>query len=112
MTIYAFNDFFQIISDGEKIIFLRVGGGKRECIVYVNSCLERLNINISRPIDVQEYGREREFTPGLIDCSVDLSLRGGEIRCIDRPLIMGVDIFNRLSVTDYLDIINQKIKGR
>lgn len=113
MAISVCNDFFRVFSDGEKIVFLRDSGSERTCIIYENPFLTRLEVNINRSmIDVQMIGGKREFMPGLIDYSVDLSLHGGNILHVDRPLIMGVDIFNRLSVTDYLDIINEKIKRR
>ena len=114
MAIFACNHLFRIISDGEKIVFLRDGGGKRECIIYERPLLSNFNINIDRPmIEMDTFGSDhRSYVPGLIDYSVDLSLKGGEIRWVERPLVMGVDLFSRYSVTDYLDIINEKIRRR
>jgi hypothetical protein len=106
-------DFFRVISDGEKMVVLRESGKQRECYLYTNPCLTAFSMKINRPIhECESYGGYRHYVPGLIDYSVDLSFRGGEVRLIDRPLVMGVDLFDRLSVTDYLDIINEKIKGR
>jgi hypothetical protein len=114
MAAFAFNpDFFKIISDGERIVFLRENKNQRECYVYINPYLTRFDINMSRQlIDVQSYGGYREYIPGLAEYRIEMSLQGGEIRVIDHPLIMGVDIFDRLSITDYLEIINEKIKQR
>lgn len=112
MAISVFNDFFRIISDGEKIVFLRAGCGGRECIIYANPYLTRFDINMHHMTDVTRFGEEREYVPGLIDYRVDLSLQGGMIQYVEKPLVMGVDLFSRLSITDYLDIINEKIKRR
>lgn len=107
-------DFFRIISDGEKMVLLRESGKQRECYLYTNPLLTAFSMNINRPMHKIESwgGGECYYEAGLIDYSVELSFRGGEVRTIDKPLVMGVDLFNRLSVTDYLDIINEKIKGR
>jgi hypothetical protein len=106
-------DFFRVISDGEKLVLLNAEGKQRECYLCTNPVLTRFDMRINRPVhEIESWGGNKQYAPGLIDYSVDLSFRGGEVRMIDRPLVMGVDIFNRLSITDYLDIINEKIKGR
>jgi hypothetical protein len=114
MEISAFRgDYFRVISDGEKVVLVRDNGKERDCFILVSPVLSRWNLNIHRPmIEATFMGGERQYVPGLMDVTVDLTLRGGEIINIDRPLIMGVDIFNRLSVTDYLDIINEKIRTK
>jgi hypothetical protein len=105
--------FFRLISDGDKIVLLRGSGKDRECYLYMNPLLAAFRVNINRPmIECESFGGDRHFFPGLIDYSVDLSFKGGEVKSVDRPLIMGVDIFDKLSITDYLDIINEKIKAR
>ena len=112
-TFVSRGDFFKIISDGDKVVFLRENGNKRECYLYTNPLLTAFSMKIDRPMhEFQSMGGERFHEAGLIDYSVDLSFRGGEVRFIEHPLVMGVDIFNRLSITDYLDIINEKIKRR
>jgi hypothetical protein len=63
-------------------------------------------------IDCEIFGGGTTRIPGLLDLSIDLTLRGGAVQKIDRPLILGVDIFDKLSVSDYLDVINEKIKAR
>jgi hypothetical protein len=106
-------DFFRVISDGEKIVLLRDGREKRECIMLTGSLLSHFNININQP--TQEFRNHNGgvmHIVGLRDCTVDITLKGGEVKYVDHPLVMGVDIFDRLSITDYLDIINEKIKGR
>ena len=106
-------DFFRVISDGEKMVILRESGKQRECYLYANPCLTLFNMRFDRPVHkLESWGGECHYEAGLIDYSVDLSFRGGEVRPIDRPLVMGVDLFDRLSITDYLDIINEKIEGR
>jgi len=106
-------DFFRVISDGERIVLLREGGGKRECYLYDNPLLTRFNMQMDRPMHrFMSFGGNEECVAGLAEYSVDLSFRGGEVKQIDKPLIMGVDLFKNLSVTDYLDIINEKIKRR
>lgn len=114
MTTFASRgDFFRLISDGDKIVLLRGSGKDRECYLYNSPLLTHFNMNINRPmIECECFGGNRHFLPGLMDCSVDLSFRGGEVKTVDHPLIMGVDIFDKLSITDYLDIINEKIKVR
>ena len=114
MTTSVFRgDFFKIISDGDKIVLLRDNGEKRECYMLENPYLTQWNIKMFDPCSrYQDFGGIEYFCHGLREVTIDLSLQGGEIKCIDKPLIMGVDIFNRLSITDYLDIINEKIKRR
>jgi hypothetical protein len=115
MAKFASNgDFFRLISDGDKIVLLRENGKQRECYLFTTPLLTSFRINIDRPVcEDSSFGDNRShLIPGLISCSADLSFRGGEMRLVDKPLIMGVDIFDRLSVTDYLDIINEKIKVR
>jgi len=114
MTTSVFRgDFFRVISDGDKIILLRDGGKERECIMLNGAILSRWNVNINQPIHrMDTFGGESFMMAGLRDMTVDITLRGGEVKYIDHPLVMGVDIFNRLSITDYLDIINEKIKRR
>jgi len=115
MAISAFRgDFFRIISDGEKMVLLREDGKQRECYLYTNPLLTAFSMKIDRQMHRIESwgGGECHYEAGLIDYSVDLSFRGGEVRIIEKPLVMGVDIFDRLSITDYLDIINEKIKRR
>jgi len=107
------NDFFRLVSDGEKIILLKGGGKDRECIEIINPVLATYSVTINRPmIDVSNFGGDRYFVAGLTDLTVDLQLRGGQIFYREKPLVMGVDIFSRLSIADYLDIINEKIKTR
>jgi hypothetical protein len=105
--------YFRVISDGEKIILLSESTGKRKCYLYTNPFLTAFSMKIDRPIHrFESLGGDCHYEAGLIDYNVELSFRGGEVRNIDHPLVMGVDIFDHLSVTDYLDIINEKIKGR
>jgi hypothetical protein len=107
------SDFFRIISDGDKIIFLRDSDKGRECYLYSNPLLTSLTMNMNKPcFEIQSYDGYKEYMPGLAEYNVELSFRGGECRMIDKPLVMGVDIFDKLSITDYLDIINEKIKTR
>lgn len=114
MGTFAFRgDYFHVISDGEKLILLRDGGKGRECYLYSNPCLTSFNMKIDRPSHlIESYGGYKEYMPGLTEYSVDLSFRGGECRMIEGSLVMGVDIFDKLSITDYLDVINEKIKRR
>jgi hypothetical protein len=101
--------FFRVISDGEKIVLLRDSGGKRECVMLNGAILTRWNLDVHQPMHrIDNFGGEQFMVAGIRDVTVDLTLKGGEVRYIDHPLVMGVDIFDRLSVTDYLDII----KGR
>lgn len=113
MAISATNGYFQVISDGEKLIILRGSGKERECFMFINPLLTAYRAEINRPvIDFQSFSGDTLHYPGLIDASLDLSFKGGEVSVVDKPLVMGVDIFDKLSVTDYLDIINEKIKCR
>ena len=113
MTSVFNGGFFRVISDGEKIILLRDSNGKRECIMLNKAILSRWNVNINQPMHrMDTFGGEFFMMAGLKDVTVDITLKGGEVKYIDHPLVMGVDIFNRLSITDYLDIINEKIKRR
>lgn len=106
-------DFFRVISDGERIVLLREGGGNRECYLYDNPILTNFNMEISRPMHrFMNFDGSEECIPGLADYRVDLSFRGGEVRQVSNPLVMGVDLFRNLTVTDYFDIINEKIKRR
>lgn len=106
-------DYFQVISDGDKLVLLRGEGKSRECYLYSNPCLTGFNMKMDRPIHrIESCGMYKEYVLGLAEYRVDLSFRGGECRIIEGPLVMGVDIFDRLSITDYLDVINEKIKRR
>jgi len=107
------SDFFRVISDGDKLILLRDSDKGRECFLYSNPLLTMFNMKIDRPMHESEtWGMHKEYLPGLMEYSVELSFRGGDCRMVDHPLVMGVDIFDKLSITDYLDIINEKIKQR
>jgi hypothetical protein len=114
MAISVFNEgSFRVISDGEKIVLLRDGGGKWECIMLTGALLSRWNIDINQPMErINTWGGESFFVAGLRDVTVDLTLKGGKVEYVDKPLVMGVDLFDKLSITDYLDIINEKIKRR
>lgn len=114
MATFVSNNFFRLISDGDKIVMLNEGGGKRECIEIINPILTTFQINARLPhYDIRAFdGAIERISTGLMDLTVDMQLRGGQVNCRDSPLIMGVDIFDKLSVTDYLDIINEKIKKR
>jgi hypothetical protein len=106
-------DFFRVISDGEKMVILREANHIRECYLLTSPLLTMFNMRFNRPVhEIESWGGNKQYVAGIMDYNVDLSLRGGEVQCIDRPLVMGVDLFDRLSITDYLDIINEKIKGR
>jgi len=114
MAISGFNEkLFKVISDGDKIVLLWDDGKKRECYLYNNPLLTSFSMRMDRPMyTFKSFGEERDNIPGLPEYSVDLSFKGGECELIDHPLIMGVDIFDRLSINDYLDVINEKIKRR
>lgn len=105
---------FKIISDGNKLVVLNGTGHGRDCWLFDNPYLTSYSVKFNRHmIDCTLLGeKERVMMPGLLDVTMDLTLRGGSAQKIDRPLIMGVDIFDTLSVNDYLDVINEKIKAR
>lgn len=107
-------DFFRIVSDGEKILLLRDNGNKKECYVLDRPVLTNFNLQYYCPtVTFQTMGGYQErVSCGLPEITVDLTLEGGSVQVVDKPLIMGVDIFDKLSITDYLDIINEKIKQR
>lgn len=116
MAGFAFNgDWFKVISDGEKIVIVRdTGDGKREGHIIVNPMLKSLNISVQRDMyESMSFGRnEKQFIAGLSHAELDLSFSCQQYSVVHKPLIMGVDIFDKLSVSDYLDIINEKIKVR
>jgi len=89
-------------------------GSSRDCWLFDNPYLTSYSVNVNRHmIDCTVMGgKTMMMIPGLLDLSIGLTLRGGSVQKIDRPLIMGVDIFDRLSIADYLDVINEKIKAR
>lgn len=106
-------DFFRVISDGEKIVLLRGTGKQRECYLYNQPLLTTFSSKTNWPRhEVQSWGGDSHYIAGNPDHSIDLSFRCRDVLLIEHPLVMGVDIFDQLSVTDYLDIINEKIKGR
>ena len=112
----SFSDrgFFRIISDGDRLVLLRGGGKDRQCFLIDRPFLVRYDLSMDSPY--HEFrsmdGSVERFSKGYTDLTIDLSIKGREIENINRPLVMGVDIFNKLSVSDYLDIINEKIKIR
>jgi len=108
MTTFV-SDMFNIISDGDKIVFVRGRGIDRECIVSSGSYLANFRINIEYPMN--SHG-SRSYRTGVGYSTIDLTLRGGTITHREEPLVMGVDIFEKLSISDYLDVINEKIKRR
>jgi len=113
METSVFSDFFRVISDGEKMVILRECGQRRECYLLTNPLLTTFNMRVDWPSTrYRSFDGSEKRISGIAEFNLDLSFRGGEIRNIDHPLVMGVDIFDRLSITDYLDIINEKIKGR
>jgi len=104
---------FKIISDGNKLVLLNSVGSSRDCWLFDNPFLTSYSVNVRRNmIDCTVFGGKNIQIQGMLDLSIDLTLRGGSAQKIDRPLIMGVDIFDRLSISDYLDVINEKIKVR
>jgi hypothetical protein len=104
---------FKIISDGNKLILLNGAGPRRDRWLFDNPFLTSYSVNIHGPMtDYSVVGGKRMIMPDLLDLSINLTLRGGFAHKIDQPLIMGVDIFDKLSVVDYLDVINEKIKAR
>jgi len=107
-------DFFRVISDGSKVVLLKDNGSKRECYVLDSPMLTNFNLQMYQPTaDFMTMGGRRErVSCGLTEITVDLTLKGGSVQVVNKPLVMGVDIFDKLSITDYLDIINEKIKQR
>lgn len=111
------SSFFKIISDGDKIVLLRDDGKTRDCYLLQDPFLKSFDISFNdySQSGVDGFGNQYRI-PRSICYTVDLTIQGmghnGGVSMVDRPLVMGVDIFDKLSVTDYLDIINEKIKGR
>ena len=114
MTTSIFNrGFFRVISDGDKLIIIGDYNGRRECYQFTAPLLTGFRINVDNHIIRDSLIDSRfNYLMGLPEYNVDLSFTGSEVKLIDKPLIMGVDIFDKLSVTDYLDVINEKIKRR
>ena len=108
------SDFFKVISDGDKVVLLRDDGKSRECYMLANPMLVRWSIEFNRDyMEYLSYGSDyKHLVPGPDIATIDLQLRGGEVKQVDSPLVMGVDIFDKFSITDYLDIINEKLKQR
>jgi hypothetical protein len=106
-------DFFRVISDGEKMVILRGDGKDRTCYALQKPFLKSYNMGIRDYSQKQAdaFGREYIMQRGY-SYTLDLTLQGEGLSLIEHPLVMGVDIFDRLSITDYLDIINEKIKER
>ncbi len=103
---------FTLISDGYKVIIINGQGKNRECIEIVNPVLSKFQTTINSPMIecTTVFDPYPQYMAGLQDLTVDLTLRGGSFSMRSDPLIMGVDIFQHLSVTDYIDVINEKIK--
>jgi len=84
---------FYLISDGTRLI---IKHRDKDGFIVERAFLKRYDITCER------YGLT----------TVNIGLHADGIIKIDHPLVMGVDIFDKLSVNDYLDIINEKIKRR
>lgn len=114
MTISSFKqDFFRVISDGERVAIINNNEDGYKCYLLESSIMTCFRTSMNRNmVDCTSFGGIVEFIPGIVDYSIDLTLKCGKISVVDKPLVMGVDLFRRFSITDYLDIINKKIQGR
>ncbi len=103
---------FSILSDGHKLFLLHGEKKERECIEVCDPLLVRYNLNIDRPIHEVTSWRSphKEFMYGLISARVSLEFQCGLPILRTQPIVMGVDIFDKLTVLDYISVINEKIK--
>ena len=114
MAISCFrHDPVRLISDGDKVAVLVNDWEIPICYLLKNSHLDKFEITKHR--NIYSHGLTgKKIPPAPLPplITIDLTLICSGVDIIDKPLVMGVDIFDKLSVTDYLDIINEKIKAR
>ena len=114
-NIYICNNApFRLVSDGKKLIILFEKDPKgSEAWVFDNAHLTKSLINIGCPsIQTASIGGRREFMPGLSRCNLDLSFATDMPQVKKRKFILGIDLFDRLTVRDFMNVITKKLDLR
>ena len=86
-------------------------GEQNAQVIVSGACLARWNIEVESPL-IETFpdciGGYREFTPGLKDCTVNLTFRGGAVSHMQGPPIHN-DI-NKMSVLEIMQYLEERIK--
>ena len=114
MGTFAFRPF-NVLSDGRKLFLLFEEGKEgRQCYEFYDPLLIQTDIRIDRPVyEVTSWGDpHKQFMPGSTSIRVSLEFQCGIFSVRNDPIIMGVDIFDKLTVLDYISVINEKIRNK
>lgn len=114
MSTFVFKPF-NVLSDGRKLFLLfEEGKERRQCYEFCDPFLIQTNIRINHPVEeITFWGSpHKEFMHGIASARVSLEFECGIFSVRNDPIIMGVDIFDKLTVLDYISVINEKIRNK
>jgi len=105
----------KLFCDGEKVIMILSQNGEDQAYILNDPYVYRMDMSINNPLaEIMTIdGHVEHMSLGLSpDIDLTLGIKGGLVEVRQGKLTIGVDLFERLSIIDLLDIINKKLEKR
>lgn len=106
---------YQILSDGESLAIVWQEQGEDAAIFMSGYVMSNWTVNMRQDtIEMTELGGYREYVPEARSIEIDLSLlSSGECQYkTGKDLMLEMDLFSKMSVTDLFKVINKKLNQR